>query len=272
MKKIILPTDFSENARHTLDYAVKMFEPEAIEFLLIHSYDLPAAPALVTSTKLLENIRKDSISDLEKEKEYLSSILSNKESQISTLSERGSITNVLNAGQYTQSDMILIGSQGVGATIDFRLGSNTLSVMKNVNIPILVIPKTENHQPFKKIVYASDLIGLSDDSILDPILRILDKNDAIIEVAHISEESTPEKHSRMDELVKLFGEGRARQKFFKTDNVTTGLNDLVEETNPDLLIMVNRRKSFFTRIFNPSMTKKMVISTSLPIMVLHDVE
>lgn len=270
MKKILLPTDFSDNSRHTIEYTARLFGDETVEFVLIHAYHLPAAPALVTSTKLLENIKKDSEKDLKREHEHLSIILKGTDCKLSTSLEQGMILDVLNSKKYKNADLIAIGSQGEGAKVEHKIGSNTLSVMKNGHAPVLVIPKDLQFSPIRKIVYGADLGGLSDNSVLDPVVELLDKSDALLEIAHISNDPSPEKKARMDELIRLFGEDRARSKYLNQGNVSEGFEELISETNPDLLVMVNRRKSFFARIFYPSITKQMIFRTSLPILVLHD--
>lgn len=270
MKKILLPTDFSENARNTMEYAVKLFSSEPVHYELIHAYDLPAAPALVTSTKLLANIQQDSENDMKKEFEHLSTLLKNSGNVLTSSVERGSILDVLNNKKHKNADFIVIGSQGKGAKTEYTIGSNALNIMQNATTPVLVIPKTLVYSDIKKIVYGADLEGLSSDSILDPVIELLDKNEAILEIAHISDKPDPEKKKRMDDLVRFMGEGRTRSKYFNQEKVTVGLEELIEETNPDLLVMVNRQKSFFTRIFYPSVTKKMVLRSALPILVLHD--
>lgn len=270
MKKILLPTDFSENARHTIEYTARLFENEAIEYVLFHAYDLPPAPALVTSTKLLANIKKDSEEELQQEYDHLSALLKGTGSILSSAVKRGSVIDIINSKKYKDAYLVAIGSQGKGSTVEYRIGSNTLNIMKNVDTPVLVIPKGLKYSPIHKIVYGADLSGLSDNAILDPVVDLMAKNDVILEITHISDEPNPEKKKRMDELISYFGEDRVRSKYLKESKVSQGFEGLINETNPDLLIMVNRRKSFFTRIFYPSVTKKMILRTSLPILVLHD--
>lgn len=38
MKRILLPTDFSDNAFNALSYAMQLFEKEKCEFTLLHTY------------------------------------------------------------------------------------------------------------------------------------------------------------------------------------------------------------------------------------------
>lgn len=272
MKKILLPTDFSENSHHTIEYTARLFENETVEYVLIHAYDLPSAPALVTSTKLLSNMKKDSEAELKREYDLLSKILKGTSSIISSALERGSIMDVMNSKDYKDADLIAIGSQGKGATIEYRIGSNTLNIMKNVDSPVMVIPNGLSYNPIRRIVYGADLDGLTDDALLDPVFQFLDKNNATIEIAHIhlSENLKPEKKTRMNEMVRFFGEDRATAKYLKETKVSQGFEDLIDKTSPDLLVMVNRRQSFFASIFYPSVTQKMILSTSLPVLVLHD--
>jgi len=41
MKTIILPSDFSDNARNAMKYAVQMFAGQVNNFLLVHAFEIP---------------------------------------------------------------------------------------------------------------------------------------------------------------------------------------------------------------------------------------
>src|SRR5690606_25110293 len=109
MKKVFLPTDFSENARESLDYAAQLFVNEPVEFIVIHTYDPVPTPAYVTSTKLDETIEADSLRDLEKERLHLAGKKHHPDTTITIMSKRGALSTVLrNAGEKLDVDLIII--------------------------------------------------------------------------------------------------------------------------------------------------------------------
>ena len=73
MKKIVIPTDFSDNAFNALKYAVELFEFEESEFFLLHAYadEVYNHKALVTQ-HFLEELK---ISTLKNSNDTLENIM-----------------------------------------------------------------------------------------------------------------------------------------------------------------------------------------------------
>src|SRR5690606_11357849 len=124
-------------------------------FIVIHTYDPVPTPAYVTSTKLDETIEADSLRDLEKERLHLAGKKHHPDTTITIMSKRGALSTVLrNAGEKLDVDLIIISPRGAGQNDDF--GSNTVSVMRNSQIPVLVIKENDELVPFQDILFAAD--------------------------------------------------------------------------------------------------------------------
>lgn len=71
----------------------------------------------------------------------------------------------------------------------------------------------------------------------------------------------------------LFAEGDPEFAFnmatIDAKTVTKGLNQYIEENAIDLAIMVSHKRNFWERIMHKSVTKKMAITTKVPIWVYH---
>lgn len=269
MKKVFLPTDFSDNARQSLDYAAQLFSDEGVEFILIHTYDPVPTPAYVTSSKLAETIEEDSLEDLEKEQRYLSDKIQNSDSRIRIISRRGALATVLkNSGAINQIDLIIMSPRGEGQSQGY--GSNTLAVMRSSQIPVLVIMEDKHFYPFNKILFAADLVGYSEDTLAFPLDFFVRQYNSNIEVVHFGLEESDEKSEVMAELVKTFGEERTHAEFIQEENVLDGLNNSIQNHKPDLLVLVNRHRWFFSKLFIKSVTRNMIVDSPIPILILHD--
>ena len=60
MKKIILPTDFSENAFNAICYAVQLFKEETCTFYLVNTY----TPAIYQTEYLLQSPGQIGLGDI----------------------------------------------------------------------------------------------------------------------------------------------------------------------------------------------------------------
>ena len=73
MKKILLPTDFSDSARKACEYAINLFGDEPVNFVLVNSYIVPAS----TSEMLIsisDVLRQNSIENLLTERNFLAAL------------------------------------------------------------------------------------------------------------------------------------------------------------------------------------------------------
>ena len=55
----------------------------------------------------------------------------------------------------------------------------------------------------------------------------------------------------------------------ETMDIQQGLEDFIEERNIDVLAVTKQKRNFFVRLFKPSMTKKFLFQTQIPLLVFH---
>lgn len=69
MKTILIPTDFSENARNAALYAFSLFDLEKDKFILLNAYSMPATGRSAMLADLTDDMKRESKRGLYKEKE-----------------------------------------------------------------------------------------------------------------------------------------------------------------------------------------------------------
>lgn len=269
MKKILLPTDFSENARHSMEYAALLFANEAVEFIIINTYDTPPTPAQLKSKKLSETIKADSENDLKEEKMFLSAKVNNPDTTITCLNRKGALASVLtNVGKTNKAALIIMSPRGESHSMGF--GSNTIAVMKSSDIPVLVVPKRQEFHAFKDVLFAADLQGYSKKTLDFPLNYFVKEFDSAVRVVHFGTKENEEKSQVMGELVERFGDERTHVQYIEDETVVEGINKVVMTYKPDLLVLVNRHRWFFSQLFLKSVTQQMILDDSVPILILHD--
>lgn len=267
MKKIFLPTDFSDNARLSLDYAAQLCAGEAVEYIIVHV--IAPTPLLVTSDELVEFIPTDNPPDLELEKKHLESKINNPDSKVSIISRKGGLSTILKKeGANMKVDLIIMSPRGAGKSYGF--GSNTLAVMKSSEIPVLIVMEDKEFRPFNKILFASDLMGYSKPPFVFPLDYFINQFNSEVEVVHYGKNEPGTKEQFMQELIETFGEERTHVEYVNEENVLDGLNSTIESLQPDLLVLVNRHRWFFSQLFIKSVTRSMIVDSPIPILILHD--
>jgi len=162
MRKVLVPTDFSENAFNALKYASQVFKYEKSEFLIVHAYaDEVYRQVPEMKRDLLDELKEVTLRRSEKElklilariKEYAP----NPQHKFRTISVFGTLIDEANdLVNQENMDIVVMGTKG--ATNDKRIvfGSNTLQLMKYVHCPVLAIPEGYEYHPPKEILFPTN--------------------------------------------------------------------------------------------------------------------
>ena len=274
MKKVLIPTDFSDNARNAFDYAVQLSGIEGYEYILLNAYKTPTAGGgmLVSLDEILE---REGIKDLKREKikfeEKYPGI------NISLKCRLGELDNAIRRTNIEeQVDYVTMGTQGASGIQQVLVGSNTQRVMQNVVRPVLAIPESYSFKKLKKVVFAADLKKIKSRSTLAPILELADKFGATIMILHVMEKTIEnfdiEEEKNRLELDDLFRNVDHSYHVEVNPNIVEGINNFITEHDAELLAMVPRRVSFIESFFKTSVTKSFTFQANIPLLAVKDIE
>ena len=274
MKKILIPTDRSENAKHALNYALNAFDGEEVEFVLFQSFDIPTytadmpVPLDVVGADELKRLLQDDISSLKEQCE-------GQKFTFTCLVEAGSLTmNVEGLVEEHGFDLIVMGTKGASGLAAAIIGSNTADVIQAATCPVLAVPESAdlNTQP-KQILFASDNKGLSDASVISQLLYFAEKYDAHIHIMNVLDEG---KMTTVDEAVAglkldhLLETLEHTFHFENSNDKAAAIEDYLNTHNIDMLAVVPRKNNFFDAIFHRSVTRKLALHTKVPLLAMHD--
>jgi nucleotide-binding universal stress UspA family protein len=98
--------------------------------------------------------------------------------------------------------------------------------------------------------------------------------DMIIHVVHISgKESEGLDRARMASIKKHLEEKYEGYRFIcdviRHEEVIQGLQDYIERKEIDLLALTTHKRGVIERLFNPSIARKMVFHSYVPLLVFH---
>lgn len=274
MRNILLPTDFSENARNTIEYAFGMFgDKKNVSYILLNVYTEPhsSADMLFSIKDLLE---KESKRGLKDEHDYLSNKFPNSSLKIEQHSEYGNLLSIINHMVKTKNiDYVVMGTKGASGIKKVLMGSNTADVVKNVDSTILVIPENSNYKPSFRIAFTTDYKKLKNKYVLDPLVELAKKHQSELLVVNIHPEEpiidtkktveSIELHHKLENIPHHFYESEHK-------NFTKGLDYFIQQHKIDLLVMIARQHRFFERLFHNSITEQMSMFTNIPLLVSHE--
>ncbi len=273
MKLIITPTDFSALSDNAIKYATDMATTMGMNLMLVNVYQLPISFSEVPLVTIsLDQIREISENKLAEIKENLETITGGK-LKIYTESRLGDVGEEISKLTETLSPFaIIMGTRGTSGVGRFFMGSNSISVISKVGVPVFVIPPGVRFKPFKKVGLATDLEAVVESTPVSKIKEVVQFYGAEVHVLNVDYHrkhftpGTPGETLNMDSLLAGMN---PIYDFIENRNIDEGLNDFAEKNNLDLLITLPKKHSMLERFFEKSTTRELIHETHIPIMCIH---
>lgn len=273
MKLIIAPTDFSAISDNAIRYATDMAVAMGTNLMLVNVYQLPISFSEVPLVTIsIDEIRKISEDKLAEIKHDIESITENK-IKIYTESRLGDVSEEITKLTDTLAPFaIVMGTRGTTGTGRFFMGSNSISVISKVGVPVFIIPPGVRFKPFKKVGLATDLKEVVDHTPVAKIRELVQFFNAELHVLNVDYHrkhftpSTPEETLNMDSLLAGMN---PLYDFIEDKDIDQGLNDFAEKNDLDLVITLPKKHSMLERFFEKSTTRELIHETHIPIMCIH---
>lgn len=275
MKNILLPTDFSENSKNAVNFALKFFEGQTCTFYILNSQKpsgyitadvLYGAPG----TSVYEGILNDNKKELEKMVQFCESI-SEKEnfSFVPKIDFDNIVDAVKQAVALNKIELIIMGSNGATGAAEVVFGSNTLKVIRNVDCPVIVVPEGYSFEKINSVLLSLNYQYEVSNKSLSVVSEIVKKHKASLKILEIEEENIElaTKRNQSEEVFKEIGFERFTMKNIPASIAINAFEQLIPI---QLHAMVVERKSFLNRFIFGSETSKISYGSPVPLLVLHE--
>jgi nucleotide-binding universal stress UspA family protein len=271
MKNVLITTDFSDNSKNAMNYAISMFGVKDVNFVVLNTYqDVSTSSTVMVS--MVDTYKKDSIRLLGKLEEELLAAYDG--IQLETKSMYGSLTRCI--GKLSGEriiDYVVLGTKGLTGLENFIMGSNTLEVIKSIKIPLLVIPSHSEYQGLHRIAFAADYDKLENANVLKPMVNLALRTGAEVKIVNVLEEDKAADINKAEQGFVLHGQLEdVRHQYFTevNDKVIDGLEVFIKEKNIEMIALVAHKYNFFDRLFHRSVTKQVSKLADIPLLVMHD--
>ena len=272
LKNILIPTDFSDNARHALKLAVENFASPETNFILLHSYKLRHYGAII-STDLDNILKEDSERDMKNEVEWVKATFP--DIQLVSYLYQGMIVEVISAFVKKNSvDLIVMGTQGSTGALGGLLGSNASNAIKLVQAPLIIVPSSARIESFKKVLFATDAQEIESIESIAPLKQIVHSLNTELDILHVMESLDSDRILTREEMKTdvIFGDIEHRFHFSKQGDVEEGILSFASENEIDLITVLARNYGFLEGFFHKSMTRKLSLHTKTPLLILRESE
>jgi nucleotide-binding universal stress UspA family protein len=163
MKRILVPTDFSDNATHALRVAARIAGRSGGGLEIIHANTAIAYVPPLPEYYPVESFNLTDYNDTATEalyalKQQLAADPVFQEVPIETRLEEGLLySTIRRVAQEDGVDLIVMGSRGATGALEFLVGSNTEKVIRTAPCPVLAVPERSGEFDPKTVVLATTL-------------------------------------------------------------------------------------------------------------------
>lgn len=265
MKKILCPVDFSASSINALEYAFRYAKAHDSFLHLLHVILISKGEDDASLHNEALHKLKGIEFELRKEFGEIQSLTFSVESE----SEEPSRAIVRIASE-SGFDLIMMGTNGVADVEESFFGSNSARVIRQGQIPVMVIPMCCRYEPFRKMVYASQFDQKDVENLTK--LRAWVGKATLIQVVHVSDRAGLVEKATLnifkDSVYKQTHDDKLEFHLIESDGeVDKALDKFVLDNSAGALVLLSKNRNFLERIFHRSLSKTMVYFTDYPVLV-----
>lgn len=271
--RILIPTDFSEASLKAVQYASRLAHTMLAEITLFHATGLP----IISTAQELETVAAIDLERIESEQlQQLAQKIRRlyPEMKFSTLMTNGfPVQEISQLAKEGQTDLIIMGTRGANGLKELLVGSNTASLIQRTVVPVMAVPDKAEFNGLKKIVFACNLLP-DDVNSIQEILRFFGKLQPEITLLHIDDghkkEAAAEMKKWFDQYVApVINYPNILTLTVSDSDIVRALDKYISEHSSNILVTATRKRNFFDRIFDRSITRKLAYHTHVPLLALH---
>lgn len=271
MKKILLPTNFSQGARNAARYAMRLFRDDQPKFHLLNAYALPLGSTSVQVAALQGGIGVEAKKSLIEDQHRFTREVSVYGASFTTASEFGTASKViLKYAERHQIDFVVMGNKRGNNYRKLFSGSHTQEVINKSSCPIIAIPEATSYRIPKNLLFLPDLKQDLNKDRLTPLLEIAEKFDSRITVMYLQEKyPTGQTRQHLGDLKQQLGD--FFQDFYPLpkNNLEAGLDQFLSANDIDLLVLQGKN-SFLKSMFRKWDSRKSASFSDRPLLAIRN--
>ncbi|MEW4922641.1 universal stress protein [Algibacter sp. 2305UL17-15] len=273
-RKILLPTDFSDNAWSATVYALKLYADEECSFYFLNSVTIPGAPFEDLSSKLLKTMEEKAMKELLDLKALAETVNTNANHDFNIILSTNDLNKAIRANVKKHSiDLVIMGTKGATGAREFFFGSNTVRVINTTNCPVLIIPEEHDFTVPKQIAFPTDYNRFYGIKEIQPLTQLADLYNSKIRIVHINvkeELNDVQDYNLMMLKSYLINYDHSFHWMPKYAKKAVEINDFIEELGIDILAMVKYKRSFIEAIIKEPVIKKIGFRPLVPFLVIPE--
>lgn len=274
MRTIIVPTDFSGNALYAAYYAADLAAMSGTHLNLLHVFTLPIQLSEMPVVYDSARIEADAELQLNMIREKLITRVGGRISIHIAVRSGEVIPAIIDYCDSIKPYAVIMGAEGAGTVERFLFGGKTLSALKKLSWPLIVVPQFTTFKNIRKVGLACDFREVVETIRTKEIKNFVKEFNAELHILYITDESgdsfDAETIEESELLQEMLGELKPTYHFLNEPDIEKGINNFAEKNKLDLLIIVPKKHNLAGKIFGHSHSRGLVLHAHVPIMSLHE--
>jgi nucleotide-binding universal stress UspA family protein len=274
MKKILFPTDFSEISKNAFVFALHLAKTIHAEIITLHVYDYPQVNYMEIPVYLPEMYEVTDLSNFENYKGHvpvLHAIAAEhqlEDIKISNVLENGDlISTILDITKKENIDYIVMGTKGATGLVATFLGSVTEKVINATDTVVLAIPEACTYQPINRILFTTSY-QTEEIEILKRVVALATVLHAQVDCLYVRPKNEDIDPDIIEDWKKLFPTKTVTFHNIGSNDFEGTIIDFIALHQTDMLAMTTHHRNFFERIFEVSLSKKLIFHAKIPILAV----
>jgi nucleotide-binding universal stress UspA family protein len=268
MKRILVPTDFSEQAENALKVALTLADKHKSEIYVLHSMEMPLHLSSASDSGSLPEslffikLAEKRFNDLRKS-DYLKGIEYNE-----AIGHNEIYEDIEEACEKNKIDLIVMGSNGASGFKEMFVGSNTEKVVRTSKIPVLVIKNNHPEFNIEDFVFATDF-SEEGRSALDKAQKFAKMVGAKMHLLFVNTPAGFKTSVQAQEIMENFVRGMGVENYslniYNDTSVEKGILNFAKHINAKLIGMGTHGRKGISHFFNGSISEDMVNHANMPV-------
>jgi nucleotide-binding universal stress UspA family protein len=273
-KVVVAPTDFSPVSLNAVDYAVQWALAGNNSIWLLHVCELPVFSEIPVSQSQVERMLKEAETLMRDLRKKLMDETGGKLSISIEIKSGNVVEQIQTFCDSVNTEVVVMGAETANAFIRMMTGATTINAVEDMKWPVLVVPPDVKFNGIRNIGLACDLKEVETTIPLVEIRHLVKQFQAKLHVVHMSEATQgvfgKELITESMWLNKKIADLKPQYHFPEEADVDKGIVAFAENNHLDLLIIVPKEHSIFSRLFRHSHSKGIVLQSHVPVMAIHE--
>ena len=270
-QRVLFVTNFSAAAQNALTYACHLLDLRQYEFILVHIYRLPQTytyegVALASISDTFRDIEDDLHSELERVKNEFPSITIHAQYIVG-----GLVESTRSLIESLQPEILIFGTAGFFSEV-WHTDSELLLALRNITIPVMIIPQHVHFKPLKQIGFACDYKNVCVPKQISFIRDLVRHTGARLNVVHVTSTKPDDNLMKRNESLLQEKLHDIQPAYFSIENpeVVKAIDYFVREHQIDMLIVIPRKQEFWYSLFHKRNIDQLAFLNRLPILRLPE--